>query len=175
MRAAVRETNLEGLEVRRGKVRDVYDLGDRILIVATDRISAYDVIMPTPIPDKGNILTALSLFWFDFLSDVTPNHLITADGGEMGPEAQAQADVLEGRSMLCHKADVFGVECVVGLPGGLRLAGVPGAGHDLRHRTAWGAEAVRPVARAHLHARHEGGVGPRREYLLRAGQADDRR
>jgi len=113
MRAAVRETNLEGLEVRRGKVRDVYDLGDRILIVATDRISAYDVIMPTPIPDKGNILTALSLFWFDFLADVTPNHLITADVGEMGPEARAQADVLEGRSMLCHKADVFGVECVV--------------------------------------------------------------
>jgi len=113
MRAAVRETNLEGLEVRRGKVRDVYDLGDRILIVATDRISAYDVIMPTPIPDKGNILTALSLFWFDFLSDLTPNHLITADVGEMGPEARAQADVLEGRSMLCHKADVFGVECVV--------------------------------------------------------------
>ena len=113
MIAAVRETNLEGLEVRRGKVRDVYDLGDRILIVATDRISAYDVIMPTPIPDKGNILTALSLFWFDFLSDVTPNHLITADVGDMGPEARAQADVLEGRSMLCHKADVFGVECVV--------------------------------------------------------------
>ena len=113
MRAAVRETNLEGLEVRRGKVRDVYDLGDRILIVATDRISAYDVIMPTPIPDKGNILTALSLFWFDFLSDLTPNHLITADVSEMGPEARAQADVLEGRSMLCHKADVFGVECVV--------------------------------------------------------------
>jgi len=113
MTAAVRETNLEGLEVRRGKVRDVYDLGDRILIVATDRISAYDVIMPTPIPDKGTILTALSLFWFDFLSDLTPNHLITAEVGEMGPEARAQADVLEGRSMLCHKADVFGVECVV--------------------------------------------------------------
>ncbi len=113
MTAAVRETNLEGLEVRRGKVRDVYDLGDRILIVATDRISAYDVIMPTPIPDKGSILTALSLFWFDFLSDLTPNHLITAEVGEMGPEARAQADVLEGRSMLCHKADVFGVECVV--------------------------------------------------------------
>ena len=113
MTAAVRETNLEGLEVRRGKVRDVYDLGDRILIVATDRISAYDVIMPTPIPDKGTILTALSLFWFDFLSDLTPNHLITAEVGEMGPEVRAQADVLEGRSMLCHKADVFGVECVV--------------------------------------------------------------
>ena len=113
MTAAVRETNLEGLEVRRGKVRDVYDLGDRLLIVATDRISAYDVIMPTGIPDKGRILTALSLFWFDFLSDVTPNHVITADIGQMGPEVQTQADTLHGRSMLCRKANVFGVECVV--------------------------------------------------------------
>jgi len=113
MTAVVRETNLEGLDVRRGKVRDVYDLGSRLLIVATDRISAYDVIMPTGIPDKGRILTGLSLFWFDFLSDVTPNHLITADVAEMGPEAQTQADALEGRTMLCRKADVFGVECVV--------------------------------------------------------------
>jgi len=113
MTAVVRETRLEGLEVRRGKVRDIYDLGDRILIVATDRISAYDVVMPTPIPDKGRVLTGLSLFWFDFLSDVTPNHLITADVGEMGAEAAAQADALQGRSMLCAKADVFGVECVV--------------------------------------------------------------
>jgi len=113
MTTVVRETNLVGLDVRRGKVRDVYDLGNRLLIVATDRISAYDVIMPTAIPDKGRILTALSLFWFDFFSDVTPNHLITADVAEMGPEAQTQADALEGRTMLCHKANVFGVECVV--------------------------------------------------------------
>ena len=113
MTAVVRETHLEGLDVRRGKVRDIYDLGDRLLIVATDRISAYDVIMPTGIPDKGRILTALSLFWFDFLSDVTPNHVITADVGQMGPEVQTQADTLHGRSMLCRKADVFGVECVV--------------------------------------------------------------
>jgi len=113
MTAVVRETHLEGLEVWRGKVRDVYDLGDRLLIVATDRISAYDVVMPTGIPDKGRILTGLSFFWFDFLSDLTPNHLITADVNAMGPEAQAQADALEGRSMLCRKADVFPVECVV--------------------------------------------------------------
>ena len=113
MTAVVRETHLEGLDIRRGKVRDIYDLGDRLLIVATDRISAYDVIMPTGIPDKGRILTALSLFWFDFLSDVTPNHVITTDVGQMGPEVQTQADTLHGRSMLCRKADVFGVECVV--------------------------------------------------------------
>jgi phosphoribosylaminoimidazole-succinocarboxamide synthase len=113
MTAVVRETHLEGFDIRRGKVRDIYDLGECLLIVATDRISAYDVIMPTPIPDKGKILTALSLFWFDFLSDVTPNHVITADVGQMGPEVQTQADTLHGRSMLCRKADVFGVECVV--------------------------------------------------------------
>jgi len=113
MTAVVRETHLEGLDIRRGKVRDIYDLGECLLIVATDRISAYDVIMPTGIPDKGRILTALSLFWFDFLSDVTPNHVITADVGQMGPEIQTQADTLHGRSMLCRKADVFGVECVV--------------------------------------------------------------
>ena len=113
MSAVVGETNLEGLEVRRGKVRDVYDLGDRLLIVATDRISAYDVIMPTGIPDKGRILTGLSLWWFDFLTDLTPNHLITADVTQMGHEAKAQAAVLAGRTMLCRKAKVFPVECVV--------------------------------------------------------------
>ena len=113
MTAVVTETNLEGLPVRRGKVRDVYDLGDRLLIVATDRISAYDVIMPTPIPDKGRLLTGLSLWWFGFLADITPNHLITADVAGMPPAANAHADILTGRSMLCRKARVFPVECVV--------------------------------------------------------------
>ena len=113
MTTVVRETHLEGVPLRRGKVRDVYDLGDRLLIVATDRLSAYDVVLPTGIPDKGRILTALSLWWFDFLSDITPNHLITADVRQMGPVAQAQAPLLAGRSMLCRKAKVFPVECVV--------------------------------------------------------------
>jgi phosphoribosylaminoimidazole-succinocarboxamide synthase len=113
MAAVVRETHLEGLKVRRGKVRDVYDLGDRLLIVATDRLSAYDVVLPTGIPDKGRILTALSLWWFDFLKDLTPNHLISADVRQMGPEAQAHAADLAGRSMLCRKANVFPIECVV--------------------------------------------------------------
>jgi len=111
--AVVTETHLEGLPVRRGKVRDVYDLGDRLLIVATDRISAYDVIMPTPIPDKGRLLTGLSLWWFDFLADITPNHLITADVAKMPAAVKAHADILRGRSMLCRKAKVFPVECVV--------------------------------------------------------------
>ena len=113
MAAVVTETRLEGLPVRRGKVRDVYDLGDRLLIVATDRISAYDVIMPTPIPDKGRLLTGLSLWWFDFLADITPNHLITADVAQMPPATNAHAEVLRGRSMLCRKDVVFPVECVV--------------------------------------------------------------
>jgi phosphoribosylaminoimidazole-succinocarboxamide synthase len=113
MPAVVHETNLPGLPVRRGKVRDVYDLGDRLLIVATDRISAYDVIMPTAIPDKGRLLTGLSLWWFDFLKSLTPNHLITADVAQMGPAVKAQAAALAGRSMLCRKAKVFPVECVV--------------------------------------------------------------
>jgi phosphoribosylaminoimidazole-succinocarboxamide synthase len=113
MTAIVRETRLEGLPVRRGKVRDVYDLGDRLLIVATDRISAYDVVMPTGIPDKGRILTGLSLWWFAFLNDITPNHLITADVAKMGPAAAGHAAALAGRSMLCRKARVFPVECVV--------------------------------------------------------------
>ena len=113
MAAVVRETNLPGLSVRRGKVRDVYDLDDRLLIVATDRISAYDVVMPTAIPDKGRLLTGLSLWWFDFLSDVAENHLISPEIDQMPPEAQAQADTLAGRTMLCRKAEVFPIECVV--------------------------------------------------------------
>ncbi|MBE3070435.1 MAG: phosphoribosylaminoimidazolesuccinocarboxamide synthase [Acidobacteria bacterium] len=113
MTEVVRETRLEGLEVRRGKVRDVYDLGDRLLIVATDRISAYDVVMPNGIPDKGRLLTGLSLWWFDFLAGITPNHLITADVDRMGPQVKAHAAALRGRTMLCRKARVFPVECVV--------------------------------------------------------------
>jgi phosphoribosylaminoimidazole-succinocarboxamide synthase len=113
MGTVVRETHLAGLKVRRGKVRDVYDLGDKLLIVATDRLSAYDVVLPTGIPDKGRILTALSLWWFDFLADVTPNHLITAEVKDMGPAARTNAALLAGRAMLCRKAKVFPIECVV--------------------------------------------------------------
>ena len=113
MTSVVRETHLEGLPLRRGKVRDVYDLGDHLLIVATDRLSAYDVVLPTGIPDKGRILTALSLWWFDFLKDITPSHLITADVSQMGPAAKTKAALLAGRTMLCRKAKVFPVECVV--------------------------------------------------------------
>jgi len=113
VKPVVRETHLEGFKMRRGKVRDIYDLGDRILIVATDRISAYDVVMPTCIPDKGKILTQLSLWWFDFLLDVTPNHVITGDVAKMPEAIRPHADVLQDRAMLCRKARIFPVECVV--------------------------------------------------------------
>jgi len=114
MSQPVYETHFEGLRLLgRGKVRDIYDLGDKLLIVATDRISAFDVIMPDPIPDKGKILTALSLFWLEFLRDICKNHLVSADVKEFPPECRLYIDVLEGRSMLVRKAKVFPVECIV--------------------------------------------------------------
>jgi phosphoribosylaminoimidazole-succinocarboxamide synthase len=97
--------------VRRGKVRDVYDVGEHLLIVASDRISAFDVIMPDGIPDKGKILTALSLFWFDMLKDVE-NHLVTADVREYPQALRPFERQLAGRSMLVRKARVVPVECV---------------------------------------------------------------
>jgi phosphoribosylaminoimidazole-succinocarboxamide synthase len=107
------QTSIPGLPLwRRGKVRDVYDLGDRLLIVATDRVSAFDVVLPTPIPTKGTVLTQLSLFWFRLLADVVPNHVITADVAEYPSELHAVRDQLEGRSMLVRKTEAFPVECV---------------------------------------------------------------
>ncbi|MFQ6007395.1 MAG: phosphoribosylaminoimidazolesuccinocarboxamide synthase [Candidatus Zixiibacteriota bacterium] len=97
----------------RGKVRDVYDLGDSLLFVATDRISAFDVVMPNGIPDKGKVLTAMSLFWFDFLKDVVDNHLITADVDEYPKPLQKYRADLEGRSMIVTKADRIDCECIV--------------------------------------------------------------
>src|SRR6266481_6089956 len=107
----VLESQIPGFPCRRGKVRDVYDLGDKLVIVATDRISAFDYVLPSGIPDKGRILSQLTLFWLDFLK--VPNHLLSTDVVSMGPEFAAQADVLQGRSMLVRKANVVPFECVV--------------------------------------------------------------
>lgn len=96
-----------------GKVRDIYDLGEEMLIVTTDRISAFDVILPNGIPGKGKVLTALSKFWFDNTKDIVENHLITTDLGKMPAVCQEYADQLEGRSMLVKKAKPFAFECVV--------------------------------------------------------------
>jgi phosphoribosylaminoimidazole-succinocarboxamide synthase len=141
--SAVFETALRRVPlIGRGKVRDLYDLGDRLLIVATDRISAFDVVMPTPIPDKGRILTQLSLFWFRLLADVAPNHVVGEDLAGMDLDADERA-LLAGRALVVRKARVFPFECVargwlagsgwkdyqasgaicgVPLPGGLRHA-----------------------------------------------------
>jgi phosphoribosylaminoimidazole-succinocarboxamide synthase len=97
-----------------GKVRDVYQVGsDHLLFVATDRISAFDYVLATGIPHKGRVLTQISLFWFDFLQDVVPNHVVTADVARYPAEVQKYADQLRGRSMLVRRADMFPVECVV--------------------------------------------------------------
>ena len=112
--AALLQTTLPDLKlVRRGKVRDVYAVGDeQLLIVATDRISAFDCILPTAIERKGEVLTSLSKFWFEKLAHIVPNHLITIDPQQM-PEAVQQTQALQGRSMLVSRTDVFPVECVV--------------------------------------------------------------
>ncbi len=108
------QTDLPGIELAgRGKVRDVYRIGaDRLLIVASDRLSAFDYILATGIPDKGRVLTQISLFWFDFLADVTTNHLITANVDEYPAELKPFRDQLEGRSMLVRRAEMVDVECV---------------------------------------------------------------
>lgn len=109
---ALLSTSIPGLpEPIRGKVRDIYDLGDSLLFIATDRISAFDCVMPNGIPDKGRVLTNLSLFWFD-LMDWMPNHLITANVDEYPEELQCVADDLRGRSMIVKKAQPMPVECI---------------------------------------------------------------
>jgi len=112
MRAVISQTEFPGLKLLgRGKVRDIYDLGDQLVIVATDRLSAFDVVLPTPIPDKGRVLTQLSLFWFDKLADVVPHHVIEAKNftGELAP----YADSLAGRAMLVRRTEPAPIECVV--------------------------------------------------------------
>ena len=113
--ATVLETSLSELKlIRRGKVRDVYEVTDEhLLIVATDRISAFDCISPTPIPRKGEVLTALSRFWFERLSHIAPNHLLTTEIEQMPEVVHPYAATLRGRSMLVRRAEVFPVECVV--------------------------------------------------------------
>src|SRR4051812_47333577 len=105
------QSEIPGVPCRRGKVRDVYDLGDRLVIVASDRISAFDWVLPTPIPDKGRVLTGMTLFWLEMLG--VPNHFLGTDLAEMGPAFAAQEDVLSGRTMLVRKTEVVPIECVV--------------------------------------------------------------
>jgi phosphoribosylaminoimidazole-succinocarboxamide synthase len=110
-RPVVLETSIPGLPVRRGKVRDIYDLGDRLLLVSTDRISAFDWVLPTGIPDKGRVLTQIAAFWFDLLEE--PHHLVTTDVSQMNLPAGADRQMLAGRSSLVRKTEVVPIECVV--------------------------------------------------------------
>ncbi len=105
------ETKLNGVPVRHGKVRDVYDFGDRLLLVATDRISAFDWILPTGIPDKGRVLTQISKFWFDRLN--VSHHLLSLDAQTLALPEGADVEALEGRSMVVRKSNVVPIECVV--------------------------------------------------------------
>jgi phosphoribosylaminoimidazole-succinocarboxamide synthase len=111
---SVIRTEFKNLElIHRGKVRDLYQVEDKLLMVATDRISAFDVVMDYPIPNKGKVLTRLSLFWFDFLGDILPNHLITADVDKYPSVCQPYLEELRGRSMLVKKAEPLPIECIV--------------------------------------------------------------
>jgi phosphoribosylaminoimidazole-succinocarboxamide synthase len=106
-------TELPGLTLAaRGKVRDVYDLGDRLLLVATDRLSAFDHVLPNPIPDKGRVLNQISAFWFDRTSRTIPNHVVATDVADFPPELRAHAEVLRGRSTVARKLRMLPVECV---------------------------------------------------------------
>jgi phosphoribosylaminoimidazole-succinocarboxamide synthase len=110
----VLETNLEGLKPpRRGKVRDIYDLGETLLIVATDRISAFDVVLPNAVPEKGRVLTQISKYWFEQTGSIVPNHLISTDVADYPAECRRHAAVLEGRSMLVKKSRPLPVECII--------------------------------------------------------------
>ncbi len=114
MEQAVIETDFKGLNlIKRGKVRDIYNLGDELLMVATDRISAFDVVMPDPIPEKGKILTRISLYWFDIMKSLIPNHVISGDVADYPGSCRPHMDVLRGRSMLVKRAEPLPIECIV--------------------------------------------------------------
>jgi phosphoribosylaminoimidazole-succinocarboxamide synthase len=111
--APLLETDLDGLTLhRRGKVRDVYEIGDQLLIVATDRISAFDYVLGSGIPDKGKVLTQLSGFWFERMGDLVPHHLVSMEPDEFPAAARAHADVLRGRTMLVRRTEPIPIECV---------------------------------------------------------------
>ena len=153
--------------VHSGKVRDVYDAGDdRLLMVTSDRISAFDVVLDEPIPDKGRVLTALTAFWLDRLADIAPSHLVRIE--DEGEHA--------GRAMLVRRAEMLPIECIVrGYLSGSAWKEYQRFGHRPRPAPARRPPAVRPAARARLHPVHQGrGRPPRREHLRRAGGGDRR-
>ena len=154
--------------VRSGKVRDLYALdADRLLLVASDRLSAFDVVLPTPIPDKGRVLTGLSRFWFAETASIIPNHLLGTDPGEAA--AVGPAEALRGRSMVCRRADVVPVEAVVrGYLAGSGWKEYRETGAVCGVALPAGTPRERPPARADLHAGDQGGGRrARRQHLVR--------
>ena len=114
MKTAVNETDFQDIDlIKRGKVRDIYDLGENLLMVASDRISAFDVVMPDPVPDKGIILTQISLYWFEIMKSIIENHVISADINDYPAVCRPYAETLRGRSMLVKKTEPLSIECVV--------------------------------------------------------------
>ena len=165
--APLLQSQVAGYPCRRGKVRDVYDLGDRLVIVATDRISAFDWVLPTGIPDKGRVLTGLTLFWLDCLGCPTTCSAPTcATWGRPSPPRPSCSRA--GRCW-CARRTVVPIECVVrGYLAGSGWKEYRQARHGLRHPAAAGPARERAAARADLHAGHQGGERPRPEHLLRA-------
>ena len=159
----------------RGKVRDLYAIGDALLLVATDRISAFDHVLGTGIPGKGKILTQISLFWFDLLSGLVPNHLITAEVSEFPAALQPYADQLEGRSMLVRRAQMFPVECVArGYLAGSGWKEYQAAGTVCGIPLPAGLAGWIAAAGAGVYARHqEPGRRARREHFVCSDRAAD--
>ena len=164
--SVVLETSLPGLPVRRGKVRDIYDLGDRLLLVSTDRLSAFDWVLPTGIPDKGRLLTQIAAFWFAQLAE--PNHLITTDVEQMDLPAGANRRMLAGRSTLCRKTQVVPIECVV-------RGYLAGSGWQEYQRSGTVCGVALPAGLTecagcptHFHPLDQGNRRTRREYLVRS-------
>ena len=164
------ETRLAGMGTpKKGKVRDIYDLGDALLIVATDRVSAFDVVLSTGIPDKGKVLNQLSLFWFGMMGDLVKNHVLESDADKYPAPLLKYADDLRGRSMIVKKAKPFTVECVVrGYLAGSGWSEYREKGSVCGHRAAFRSSGVGPPSRADLYADDEGRRRARRGGLLRA-------
>ena len=157
---------------RTGKVRDVYDLGDTLLLVATDRISAFDYVLGTGIPDKGKVLTQLSAFWFDKLADVVPNHFLTLDVTGFPQAAQPYAEVLRGRTMLTKKTRPIDIECVArGYLSGSGWKEYRESGTVCGIALPAGPERIGPPARADLHAGDQGRQRARHQHRRSRGHA----
>ena len=148
MSQVVIQADLSGIKLlRRGKVRDLYEYGDNLLLIASDRISAFDVVLPTPIPMKGAVLTQLSQFWFHMMRDVVPNHLISTDVDRFPADLQKFREVLRLRSMLSVKAEMFPIECVArGYLAGSGWKRISGKPLYLRHPSAGRFAGMRSIA-----------------------------